>query len=397
MLSDTTLAFAEEVTRAVLGVDALWQRLQQASGDEPQQLVVLNMSRHHMPRAFRDTDDARATLHRLHKQAQRLPEADRAIYYQQFVDSTIAFTDWLDGNLAFNAQLPRFLHVPSAPVSDERIDGLRQELRDLFNALNYDGDLRSQAAAWEERNCVPRDEVAGVLTELMDEAWERTNRVIEIPASKDDGMRPVFETGVPYNARCDYSRREVGLNIDPVLTRPALKHLAVHECYPGHYLQFKLGEVWYEQGIAPADMLLSVVNTASSCTFEGIADVGMEFIGWVEDDNDRAQGVMNRYRAAIATRAAWRLHHEGWSSDDARDELRSEALVGGDGWVDNRMRFISAPERSALIWSYWWGEELVAPAWRRLQPTNQPAFFTLIYGGKHSPSSLASGVSNLAR
>ena len=397
MLSDTTLTFAEEVTRAVLGVDALWQRLQEANGDEPEHLVVLNMSRHHLPDAFRDTDDARSALQRLREQAQRLPEPDRKIYYQQFVDSTIAFTDWLDGNLAFDAQLPRFLHVPSAPVSDERIDGLRQDLRDLFNGLKYDGDLHSQATAWEDRNRVPRDEVAGVLTKLMDEAWERTTRVIEIPAGKDDGMRPVLETGVPYNARCDYSRREVGLNIDPVLTRPALKHLAVHECYPGHYLQFKLGEVWYKQGIAPADMLLSVVNTASSCTFEGIADAGMEFIDWVEDDNDRAQAVMNRYRAAIATRAAWRLHHDGWSSDDVHDELHRDTLVGGEGWVDNRMRFISAPERSALIWSYWWGEELVAPAWRHAQSMNQQAFFTLIYGRKHSPSSLANGIRNLRR
>ena len=50
--------------------------------------------------------------------------------------------------------------------------------------------------------------------------------------------------------------------------------------YPGHYVQFKLRETWYNrEGSAPADGLLSVVNTASSHTFEGIADNGMTLAG----------------------------------------------------------------------------------------------------------------------
>ena len=61
-------------------------------------------------------------------------------------------------------------------------------------------------------------------------------------------MKVSAVSGVPFNARCNYLGRTIELNIDPTLTRPGLKHLAVHEGYPGHYLQFKLRETLYREG-----------------------------------------------------------------------------------------------------------------------------------------------------
>ncbi len=229
----------------------------------------------------------------------------------------------------------------------------------------------------------------GVLNALLDEAWERTAARIPMPAPKSDGMNIVAETGAPYNARCDYLGRRVHLNIDPILTRPALKHLAVHECYPGHYLQFKLREMWYREGIAPADGLLSVVNTASSCTFEGIADNGMHVLDWLESDDDRLLALMTQYRAAIVTKAAWRLHALAWSATETEDWLRDHTLVGGEGWVANRMRFIAAPHRCVLIWSYWHGEQAVAPVWLRTAEAQRSDFLRYLYGRMHSPQSVA--------
>ncbi|HJZ47201.1 MAG TPA: hypothetical protein VKE41_08555 [Roseiflexaceae bacterium] len=48
MLSDQTMAYAEELTAALLGVDALYRR---ESGDADG-LVVLNMSTSHQPESF---------------------------------------------------------------------------------------------------------------------------------------------------------------------------------------------------------------------------------------------------------------------------------------------------------------------------------------------------------
>jgi hypothetical protein len=220
----------------------------------------------------------------------------------------------------------------------------------------------------------------------MSEAWRLTNeRVVEIPADESDGMRVEAVRNVPFNARCNYLSRRVELNVEPVLTLPGLRHLAVHEGYPGHYVQFKLRETWAREGHAPADNLLSVVNTASSSVFEGIADTGLAMIGWDDSDDDRIQSRMNRYRSAIGTGAAWRLHALGWDRERATDWLRGRALTGGEGWVQNRMAFIAAPSRAVLIWSYWWGEPTVSEAWHAaVGAGRKDQFVRYLYGRMHS-------------
>jgi hypothetical protein len=54
--------------------------------------------------------------------------------------------------------------------------------------------------------------------------------------------------------------------------------------------------------------------------------------------------------------------------------------------VDGRMRFISRPDRAALIWSYWQGEPPVAAAWERVadRPEAWPDYFAFLYDRMHS-------------
>jgi hypothetical protein len=385
MLSDATMAFAEDLTAALLGIDTLYRH---ESGDADG-LVVLNMATNQRPEAFASYQAAAARFRELHGRAETLPEPDRQLYYAQVCQSSLAFLRWRDAELPFTEQISGFLHVPPAPAPDAELDGLRAEMRKLLNGMGYSADLRAQCAAWESRNQVNPDEVPAVLGELLDQAWDRTAERIALPAPKSDGMKVKTVSGVPFNARCDYLNRTVELNVDPILTRPALKHLAVHECYPGHYVQFKLRKTWYDRGEAPADGLLSVVNTASSCTFEGIADNGLRVLEWIEGDDDRFAALMTRYRSGIGTAAAWRLHHLGWPAEQVEDWLRMNTLVGGEGWVVNRMRFIAAPQRCTLIWSYWWGEAIVAPAWERIPAERRSEFLRFLYGRMHSPQSVA--------
>jgi hypothetical protein len=386
MLSDITLAYAEELTTALLGVDALYRA---ENGQDAEGLVVLNMSTTHWPEDFGGYTAAHERFAELERRAAELPEPDRRIYYAQTCRSTLAFMRWRAGQLSFTEQIGEFLHVPPAPAGDAELDVLRAEMHALLSHMGYSGDLATQCAAWEASCCVPPDEVPGRLAALFDKAWERTAERIELPAPKSDGMRVATVSGVPFNARCNYLARLVELNVDPTLTRPGLKHLAVHEGYPGHYVQFKLRETWYRRGEAPADGLLSVVNSASSCTFEGIADNGLRMLDWIEGDDDRLSALLTRYRAGIGTAAAWRLHALDWPAARVADWLRDNALIGGEGWVDNRMRFIMAPQRCALIWSYWWGEAAVAPVWERVAPAQRPAFLRFLYGRMHSPQSVA--------
>ncbi|MBK8050786.1 MAG: hypothetical protein IPK16_28985 [Anaerolineales bacterium] len=386
MLSDATLMHGMNVAQALLGVDALYRR---ESGDEDG-LVVLNMSGDALtPAPYPDYATAMAAWHELDLAAAALPEPDRRRYYHQLATSTLAFMQWRTSGLPFPEQLQNFLHVPAAPVDDATLDTLAAELHALLARMGYRGDLAAQCAAWEDKVRVPPDQVAGVLAALFSEAWDRTNAVLPIPAPKSDGMQVAAVSGVAFNARCNYLERKVELNTDPVLTRPGLKHLALHECYPGHYVQFKLREVWYADGLAPADGLLSVVNTASSSPFEGIADNGIFLLDWFEGDDDRVQHVLSRYRSAIGAGAAWRLHALGEPEAQVRVWLQAHSLVGGAGWVDNRMRFIAAPARAVLIWSYWWGQAVLTPPYHAVPPARRAEFLQFLYGRMHSLDTVA--------
>lgn len=395
MLSDATLAFGEEFAELLLGLDRLYAAEQgkneSIAGGDIERLVVINMSTTHQPRPYASYADAMAHLTDLTRRAADLPESDRRLYYGQAVASAIAFATWRTQGLDFPDQIARFLHVPAEPASEAALDQLRSEMRRILTDLGYSGDLESQCRAWEERQRVPPDEVRETLMALLDEAWDRTAEIMTMPAEKSDGMTVETVSGVPYNAACHFPERTIRLNIDPVLTRPALKHLAVHEGYPGHYVQFKRRELAYKQGRGAADGLLSVVNTVHSTPFEGIADAGMSLIGWDGDLDGRLAKLMAEYRSGLGTRAAWRLAVDGWSREQTKDELAKDALVGGEGWVENRIRFISRPDRAALIWSYWQGERNIGSVWRRVadRPELHKAYLDWTYDRLHSVASHA--------
>ncbi|HEY8287030.1 MAG TPA: hypothetical protein VIJ28_21780 [Chloroflexota bacterium] len=385
MLSDATLAYGEQITAALLGVDRL---LQAPGGEDDDRLVVVNMAPNHQPSAFASFAEAEARLNELAVAAAALPEPDRRLYYAQLCSSTLAVIEQRRTPLPLTRQIERFLHVPSDPASESELEGMRRAMRALLTGMGYSGDLPAQCAAWEQRHLVRPDDVKDVLLDLLGQAWDRTAERIPLPAPKSDGMGVATLRGAHFNARANYLGRTIEINIDPVLTGPALKHLAVHEGYPGHYVQFKLREQWYADGTAPADGLLSVVNSASSCTFEGIADYGLRLIDWVTTDDDRLSAILTHYHAGLGTAGAWRLHALGWSETETADWLRGQALVGGEGWVANRMGFLAAPQRCALITSYWQGEPNVAAAWKRVPSDRHPEFLSFVYGRMHSTQSI---------
>ena len=386
-LDPGTLEYGTRLTEVLLGVDRLY-RQESRDGDG---LAVLNMdyAGRLQPEDFADYRAAADRLIQLRDVAAQLAEPDRRVYYEEVCRSTLAFVTWRGEKLPFRDQLSGFLHVPAAPAPDRALSRLRDGMDELLGRMGFKGGLAARFAAWEEDRRVPAEDVAQVTTGLLKAAWDRTEeRVMPIPADPDDGMRVETVQDVAYNARCDYTARTIQLNVDPVLTRPALKHLAVHEGYPGHFLQFRLRETFVERGLVPPDGLLSLVNSASSSVFEGIADAGMEMADWIESDDDRLQALLNRYRAGIGTVAAWKLHAEGQNAGAVSDWLREHAMVGGEGWVQNRIKFIAAPSRAVLIWSYWWGEPTVAEVWRRLGKARRPAFLNYLYGRMHSNRSV---------
>ena len=387
-LSQETMAYGEAMASALLGLDALAR----GEAGEEAGLVILNMDRHghYPPEDFSSYAEARARFQELATQSHFLPELDRKVYYHELCASTLAYIEWRQDGLLFRYQLDRLLHVPVEPVSDQELDVLRGELHQLLGEMGFKGPLADRCADWEARNRVPPESVPAVLQEMLTAARARAEAsLLPIPILETDGLTVVPVRGTPFVGRCDYSHRTLEVNTEPVLTWPALRHLAVKEGYGGHFLHYRIREHYVEEGLAPADNLLGLRNSASSTVFEGIGRAGMEMMGWGESDNDRLYYILSRLRAGLLTRAAWDLHARGWALEDVQGWLCEECLVGGREWSATQMRFMTNPERALRLWGFWWGEPTVAEAWWKIAPDDRQEFLRFLYGRMHSTRSVA--------
>lgn len=378
-LSDRTLAYSESVTDALLGVDTLYR---EESGDETG-LAVLDMSEGRTPTQFEDYEAALDRFADLEEDTESLPEPDRRTYYRQVCASTRAFIEWRTDGLPFRDQVRRFLHVPADPPSDAEVERIRTEIETHLRSLGYDEALPHAVEEWQADRAVAAADVSSVLSSFLDRTRDRVLEAFDLSPAMIPEMDARGVSDAPFNAMCDYANRTVVINTDPTITEPWLLKLAIHEGYPGHVLQFALREGWYDQGVAPADGLLSVVNTASSTTFEGIADSGLQFLGMDETDVTIAD-LAGRYQTALATIAADRFHRADDSREEIRRYLADNALFGDNGWVDNRVKFLTAPERATLMYSYWHGQPSVSGAFESVPADQRADFFTYLYGRLHS-------------
>jgi len=393
VLDRTTLTFAERLARAYRGLDALHRA---ANPEDPWGLVVLDMAEDRSPTTFAGWDAARAVFARLSEEAADLVEADRRRYYTDLCRSALTVIAWneRDGALPLEDQVAGFLASEPRPANEHELDAVRMELAQELAAAGYDGLLRDAARAWEAATRVASDDLVPTMERLMDEALERTASAFDVPMPRLPSVTLVH--GAAFNARCDFARGVVELNADPVITLGDLRHLVVHEVVPGHCLQFETRKLAVREGWGGADGLMSLVKSAGSPLFEGVADAGNGLIGWT-GPVDRITALVSRVRAGIGTVAAWGLHREGWSRDRARAYLAEHALMGGAGWVENRLGYIAPKGRGAHVWSYWLGEQELRPVYAR-HPGGVPAHdLRTIYGRMHSLASLAVLVDGEAR
>lgn len=384
MLNPKTIRYSENLTQAYRGLDALHRA---ANPDDRWGIVVLDMEE--APRAveFASWEEAQKAFERLATQAEDLDEPDRRQYYSDLCQSAKTVIAWntAKGQLPLETQLSGFLATQPQPATSEELEAVRRELQAELSNAGYSGALIDAALAWEADYRVAPDQLVKTMVQLMAEAKERADQVFDLP------MPPLPKVtlvqGAAFNARCDFANNTVELNTDPTITLGDLRHLVVHEVIPGHCLQFSARAQAYQEGWGGNDGLLSLVKSAGSPLFEGVADAGNELIGWTEPV-DQVTMLISRLRAAIGTIAAWGIHHDGWSIDQAHAYLLQHALTGGEGWVNNRLGYISPRGRGAHVWSYWLGERHLRPVYRQHLNSLTPAFARQIYGRMHSLASL---------
>ena len=393
MLDGATLRYAERLAAAYQGLDALHRA---ANPGDAWGLVVLRMEGAPEPQAFATWQDADAAFVRLADAAADLVEPDRRRYYADLCTSARTVVAWNEdpARVPLPDQVRGFLAAPPRPPSAEELASLRADLAAALAAAGYAGDLRSAARTWEADDRVAPEHLATTMTDLMVEANERAAKAFDVPMPALPSVSIV--RGAGFNARCDFANGVVELNADPVVTLASLRHLTLHEVVPGHCLQFETRARAHREGWGGADGLLSLVKSAGSPLFEGVADAGDRLIGWTTP-RDRIGSAMTRLRAALGTAAAWGLHHQDWTLEEAHAWLLEEAPTGDPGWVVNRLAYIAPRGRGAHVWSYWLGEPAVRDAFEAIDGGPTPAHLRLVYGRMHSLASLPAALAPGAR
>lgn len=367
----------EQLARLTLGMDRLFRQETEAGvRQEEEELVPVDLSGLE-PLTLRSWAEAALELEELDEAIGGLGDtphgkasagksqrsSPRPRYLGEMIGSLRTMCAWFAGQeVPFPVKVQRLLGVDPRRVPGSVLDDMKRELQRLLADMGYRGELASQVRAFEEDGALTEEEVVSTMRELLGEAAARTHEMV-IPLPEFPSIDPVLVRDVRYTAYCDYRASKIYLNADVRFTRAALKHLAAHEAFPGHYTHLFIREHLCRQGMMPLDGALVVTDTVSSPIFEGIAEQGIHLIDWVEDDRDAAGILLARLRSACGLNAAHMIHVQGRTEEEVAEYLRQEAF-GQEGWIASRLRFLTSFLRGPFIYAYWRGDEAVGAALR---------------------------------
>lgn len=199
------------------------------------------------------------------------------------------------------------------------------------------------------------------------------------------GVTPV--QGTPFTAYCDYPGRTVWINTDVPHTRSGLKHLVGHEAYPGHYVHMGHRDALVQQGQMLPDAALVVTNTASSVLFEGIAECGLDLLGWRNEPEDRIAWLHNRLQWLCSIEVAHALNTRQSTPAEAAEFLR-RTCDADEAWIDGKIRFVTHRLRAPFVYTYWWGGTVVSNWWSTVPASRFDEAVAYLYDKMHSPSTL---------
>jgi hypothetical protein len=387
--SEVDRALGRRLTELTIGMDRFERRVSGGSGAlDSEGLVPIYLGDDLVPPLeLRDWDDAMTRLDDLERESRAYPEGSRRTFLLAMADSVRCAAQLFRGDdLSFAEKLTRLVGVPATPVPQAQLEAMQADLNSRLERAGYrSGTLAERARRWEDERFVDADTIETTFDALMLEAQERTDRMVYPTGDYEMKLHPV--RGVPYTARCSFSKGQMDLNLDLRFSRSALKHLVAHEVFPGHSTQLLATRDWAASERSTPDVLLCTANTVVGAIQEGIGDQGIHLIDWVNTDDDALYLALRRLRTASATSAAWYQSGEGWALDRVRDFLETNCFPQA-AWLEGRLRFAAHPFRGAFIASYWFGDEAVREVRERAGQAHRAEFVEFLYGTMNSVASL---------
>lgn len=377
-----------ELARLTAGLDKLYRDVPRTGSFLDREGLIPVAVAQVEPYALASYGEARERLEAL--QARIPGEAESALrkaYLLEMVDSLLALLDTFENRqISYAERLRRQMRIDTQTVSDEILDGYRATIRENLDALGYrGGSLAEDVGRFEAATIVPADKVLETMAEMTREARRRTSEMMYL--MNDEWIEPVRLDNVPFTAYCDYPERKMRLNLEFPFTRPAIKHLACHEAFPGHLVHLALRQRYVAEGKMPLDGAQVVTSSASSALFEGIADNGWFFLDWINTPEDVIGMTLERLRAALRCNAAWMLHAQGMSAEEVAPII-AEAGYQDLATATNRIAFLRHGLRAPFVYGYWCGDTSTHAVWETVPAERRKEFWQYLYGNMHTPTTL---------
>jgi hypothetical protein len=264
--------------------------------------------------------------------------------------------------LTYLEQVEAYLELRDIWIPDAELDSLRTRLVQLLADAGYPDDLEQGLRTWERARAVPTDRIVSRCTPML-EAAKRDSIACGIPMP-DHVAVDVVVLSSPYYAYAHYHgdyRGTVELTADLLWTEEALKHSICHEAFPGHHASASSKEWAVQRGTWSALALPSLANTPVSPIVEGVAENGLEMLGWKTTPDDELFSTFNGLLFGVRTNAAILRHQHGEPRQQVIAYMMREAGARED-WAVYQEKFITDPLWHTSFPHYWHGSRLIREA-----------------------------------
>lgn len=373
-----------ELTRAVLGADALYREQAASSSDhlDAEGLVPVHWSPVE-PEPLADWPSAIQRLREILTQASRLPNSYERNWLTEQTIAVRNLIGWLSGEeLNYEQIVAGTLRIDPTPPSAAALKAARAARDAAVEAAGY-----NSFADYRKKNLIPPEEIEPTVGRLIDELRRRTEQRLPWIMLPEDTIGTKVVTDVAFSAYCDYPGRAVWLNADVPLTFSELKQIVAHESYPGHDAHMGHRDALVRSGEALADTALVITNTASSVLFEGIAERGLDLLGWRSEPDDAIAWLHGRLQWLASIEVAHGINTGRMSTDEAAELLRT-LTNGEEGWIDAKLRFVTHRIRAPFVYGYWWGGHVVGRWLERVPALRLEEAVRHLYDKMHSPTTL---------
>jgi hypothetical protein len=245
----------------------------------------------------------------------------------------------------------------------------------LEELLPGEGTLAERFKRWEDSIHVPTEKVEETMAAVIEEARDRTRRLVELPEGEGVALEIVRDE--PWLAFCEYLgdlRSRISVNVTLPMSALELLVLSLHETYPGHHAEACAKEHALVRGQGLLEETLMLVPTPQSLVSEGIAKLAPSLL--LEGDGGAAlaaitedAGVELDLAHALAVQRA--REPLEWAEVNAalllyeRDASEAEAQAYVERWglmtpelAAHLIRFFKEPTSRTYIVTYPAGLEL---------------------------------------